>query len=132
MSKSASGDVTRPGRNVKSKSGLNKSILDQGWGMFVQMLEYKQKWLGGGVIKVNPKHTSQTCPCCRHASKDNRKSQSAFECTECGFKANADYVEALNVLERGHRLLACGVETLVSSVKQEPVGSSDTNLLLTA
>ncbi len=38
----------------------------------------------------------------------------------------------LNVLERGHRLLACGVETLVSSKKQEPVGSSNTNLLLTA
>ncbi|SFP87068.1 hypothetical protein SAMN05216419_10795, partial [Nitrosomonas cryotolerans] len=32
-----------------------------------------------------------------------------------------DLVGALNVLERGHRLLACGVETLVSSKKQEPV-----------
>nr|WP_281250625.1 transposase [Nitrosomonas cryotolerans] len=132
MSKSAKGSVEKHGKNVKAKSGLNKSILDQGWGMFVSFLEYKQACSGGDVLKVNPQYTSQTCPRCQHVSRDNRKSQSAFECTECGFKANADLVGALNVLERGHRLLACGVETLVSSKKQEPVGSSNTNLLLTA
>jgi putative transposase len=124
--------LNRPGKNVKAKSGLNKSILDQGWGMFVSLLQYKQAWSGGDVLRVNPQYTSQTCPTCSHVSKNNRKSQSKFECTECGFKANADLVGALNVLERGHRLLACGVETLVSSVKQEPVGSSNTSLLLTA
>ncbi|SIN99524.1 RNA-guided endonuclease InsQ/TnpB family protein [Nitrosomonas cryotolerans] len=132
MSKSAKGSAEKHGKNVKAKSGLNKSILDQGWGMFVSFLEYKQACSGGDVLKVNPQYTSQTCPRCQHVSRDNRKSQSAFECTECGFKANADLVGALNVLERGHRLLACGVETLVSSKKQEPVGSSNTNLLLTA
>ncbi|SIN89581.1 RNA-guided endonuclease InsQ/TnpB family protein [Nitrosomonas cryotolerans] len=132
MSKSTKGSVEKHGKNVKAKSGLNKSILDQGWGMFVSFLEYKQACSGGDVLKVNPQYTSQTCPRCQHVSRDNRKSQSAFECTECGFKANADLVGALNVLERGHRLLACGVETLVSSKKQEPVGSSNTNLLLTA
>ncbi|SIO27775.1 RNA-guided endonuclease InsQ/TnpB family protein [Nitrosomonas cryotolerans] len=121
MSKSAKGSVEKHGKNVKAKSGLNKSILDQGWGMFVSFLEYKQACSGGDVLKVNPQYTSQTCPGCQHVSRDNRKSQSAFECTECGFKANADLVGALNVLERGHRLLACGVETLVSSKKQEPV-----------
>ncbi|SIO18297.1 RNA-guided endonuclease InsQ/TnpB family protein [Nitrosomonas cryotolerans] len=131
MSKSAKSSVEKHGKNVKAKSGLNKSILDQGWGMFVSFLEYKQACSGGDVLKVNPQYTSQTCPGCQHVSRDNRKSQSAFECTECGFKANADLVGALNVLERGHRLLACGVETLVSSKKQEPVDSSNTNLLLT-
>ncbi len=132
MSKSSKGNIEQPGKNVKAKSGLNKSILDQGWGMFVSFLEYKQAWSGGDVMRVNPQYTSQICPSCHHVSRDNRKSQSAFACTECGFKANADLVGALNVLERGHRLLACGVETLVSSVKQEPVGSSNTSLLLTA
>jgi putative transposase len=132
MSKSAKGSIEQPGKHVKAKSGLNKSILDQGWGMFVSFLEYKQAWSGGGVLRVNPQYTSQTCPSCHHVGRENRKSQRAFECTECGFKANADLVGALNVLERGHRLLACGVETLVSTMKQEPVGSSNTNLLLMA
>jgi len=76
--------------------------------MFVQILEYKQKWRGGDVLRVDPKHTSQTCPSCHHVSKANRKSQSAFACEKCGFKANADFVGALNILERGHCLLACG------------------------
>jgi putative transposase len=132
MSKSAKGNMTRPGKNVKAKSGLNKSILDQGWGLFTTMLEYKQDWSGGEVLKVPAHYTSQTCPSCHHVSKENRKSQSAFACTECGFKANADHVGALNVLERGHRLLACGVETLASTMKQELVGSSNTRPLLSA
>ncbi|WP_028486132.1 RNA-guided endonuclease InsQ/TnpB family protein [Thiomicrorhabdus chilensis] len=132
MSKSAKGSIEVHGKNVKAKSGLNKSILDQGWGMFISFLEYKQAWSGGDVLRVNPQYTSQTCPNCKHVSRDNRKSQRAFACTECGFKANADLAGALNVLARGHRVLACGVETLVSTKKQEPVGSSDTRQLLTA
>ncbi|MGS5352427.1 transposase, partial [Escherichia coli] len=31
MSKSAAGTVSQPGRNVRAKSGLNRTILDQGW-----------------------------------------------------------------------------------------------------
>jgi putative transposase len=123
MSKSAKGDINNPGRSVKAKSGLNKSILDQGWGIFVQMLEYKQQWSGGEVLKVNPKHTSQTCPCCGHVSKDNRLTQSRFECVECDYSENADLVGALNVLARGHRVLACGEISSELSVKQEPVST---------
>ncbi|WFE69754.1 zinc ribbon domain-containing protein [Thiomicrospira sp. R3] len=35
------------------------------------------------MLKVNPKHTSQTCPCCAHVAKENRLTQSKFECVEC-------------------------------------------------
>lgn len=108
MSKSSRGDADNPGRSVKAKSGLNKSILDQGWSMFVSMLEYKQSWLGGNVLKVPAHHTSQTCPCCGHVAKANRQTQSRFECVECGYTQNADRVGALNILARGHRVLAGG------------------------
>ena len=47
MSRSARGTVDEPGRNVAAKSGLNKAILDQGWGTFRRMLEYKQLWARG-------------------------------------------------------------------------------------
>ncbi|MGP5361662.1 RNA-guided endonuclease InsQ/TnpB family protein, partial [Psychrobacter celer] len=65
MSKSASGSMENKGRHVKAKSGLNKSILDQGWGMMVDILEYKQQWRGGLLMKVNPQYTSQTCSECK-------------------------------------------------------------------
>jgi putative transposase len=121
MSRSAKGTVDAPGRNVRAKSGLNKSILDQGWGEFRRQLDYKLAWRGGHLIAVPPQYTSQTCPCCGHVSKDNRQTQAKFECVDCGFEENADKVGAINVLERGHRLLACG-EPVQSgrSMKQEP------------
>jgi putative transposase len=88
-------------KNVKQKSGLNKSILDQGWGMFFDMLTYKQDWNGGMVIKVPPQYTSQECPRCHHVAKENRLTQAEFVCVECGYKNNADVVGAINVLTRG-------------------------------
>jgi putative transposase len=121
MSASASGTASKPGRNIRQKSGLNKSILDQGWGEFRRQLEYKQLWAGGEVLAVPPHHTSQTCPVCSCISAENRKTQSKFECVNCGYHANADLVAAMNILERGHRLSACGDPMQQGrSVKQEP------------
>jgi len=111
MSKSASGTIESPGKNVKAKSGLNRSILDQGWGMFREMLAYKLAWRGGKLVAVPPQYTSQRCPECGHVAKENRKSQSEFCCVECGHSAHADHVGAINVLRAGQAL--CGVGTLV-------------------
>ena len=106
MSKSASGTLENKGRNVKAKSGLNKSILDQGWGMMIDMLEYKQHWQGGELIKVNPRYTSQTCSQCQHITKENRQTQAKFECVKCGHTANADVNAAKNILAAGHAVLS--------------------------
>ncbi|MGO1473527.1 MAG: RNA-guided endonuclease InsQ/TnpB family protein [Psychrobacter sp.] len=106
MSKSASGTLENKGRNVKAKSGLNKSILDQGWGMMVNMLEYKQHWTGGLLIKINPRYTSQTCSQCQHIAKENRRSQARFECVKCTYVANADFNAARNILAAGHAVLS--------------------------
>ena len=97
MSRSAKGTVEAPGKNVKAKSGLNKSILDQGWYEFRRQLEYKQAWAGGDVLAVPAHHTSQTCPACGHVSPDNRKTQASFTCVQCGHHENADLVAAINI-----------------------------------
>jgi putative transposase len=109
MSRSARGTVEEPGRHVAQKAGLNKAILDQGWGMFRRMLEYKQAWRGGAVIAVNPRFTSQTCPECGHIAKENRPQQALFSCVACGYTYHADIVAAKNILALGHRerLNAC-------------------------
>ncbi|HAW0533283.1 TPA: IS200/IS605 family element transposase accessory protein TnpB [Escherichia coli] len=121
MSKSAAGTVSQPGRNVRAKSGLNRSILDQGWYEMRRQLEYKQLWSGGQVLAVPPAYTSQRCACCGHTAKENRLSQSQFRCQVCGYTANADVNGARNILAAGHAVLACG-EMVQSgrSLKQEP------------
>lgn len=108
MSKSAAGSLASPGRNVRAKSGLNRSILDQGWFEFRRQLQYKLAWNGGALIVVSPHHTSRQCPECGHTDAANRKTQRQFRCVECGFSGNADLVGAINVLARGHRVAACG------------------------
>lgn len=121
MSRSSKGSSERHGRMVRQKCGLNRAILDQGWGEFRRQLEYKVAWNGGMLLAVPPHYTSQTCPCCGHASKDNRQTQAEFLCVDCSYAKHADVVGAINVLERGYRLLACG-ESVQSghSMKQEP------------
>ncbi|MBO0614508.1 RNA-guided endonuclease InsQ/TnpB family protein [Thiothrix fructosivorans] len=120
MSKSAAGTAENPGKNVAQKSDLNKAILDQGWGEFRRQLDYKLAWKGGMLFAVPPHYTSQECPECHHVAADNRQTQAQFVCVQCHYENNADHVGAINVLERGYRLLACGDAALSRSVKQEP------------
>jgi putative transposase len=105
MSKSSKGTVEQPGKKVAQKSGLNKSILDQGWFEFRRQLEYKQVWLGGDVLAVPARNTSRTCPACGHMSAENRQTQARFACVECGYENNADVVGAINILNRGIKML---------------------------
>ncbi len=119
MSASAKGSVEAPGKKVRQKAGLNKSILDAAWGEFARQLTYKVQWRGGQVILVNPAYTSRTCRICGHEAAENRKTQSVFTCVACGHTENADVHAAKNILAAGHavwlkeellRVAACGGE----------------------
>jgi putative transposase len=115
MSKSATGTSDSPGTNVRAKSGLNRSILDQGWFEFRRQLDYKLQWRGGWLVAVPPQHTSQTCPRCGHLAPENRRSQATFLCQGCGFEDNADRVGAVNILRAGHARFACEVSDATGS-----------------
>ncbi|OED35024.1 hypothetical protein AB832_06610 [Flavobacteriaceae bacterium (ex Bugula neritina AB1)] len=105
MSKSAKGTIDNPGKQVAQKSGLNKSILEQGWGMFREFLQYKLDWIGGRLIKVNPKNTSIKCSKCGYTDKENRPTQELFKCLSCKYECNADLNAAINIHAVG--LLVC-------------------------
>jgi transposase len=94
MARSARGTVETPGTNVRAKSGLNRSILDKGWGMFAQRLEHKAK---GRVEYVPAAYTSQRCNVCGVVDRKARESQAVFRCRACGHSANADVNAALNI-----------------------------------
>ncbi|MGW1432926.1 RNA-guided endonuclease InsQ/TnpB family protein [Streptomyces sp. NPDC002431] len=84
-----------------AKTGLNHSISDAGWGVFLTILHAKAESAGRDVIAVDPRNTSRKCPECGHIAKENRPTQEKFHCVSCGHQAHADHVGALNVLRAG-------------------------------
>jgi putative transposase len=98
-------DPDQPGaflsNGAAAKAGLNRSIADAGWGVFLTILHAKAESAGRQVIAVDPRNTSRTCPECGHVSAENRPTQEKFHCVACGHSAHADTVGALNVLRAG-------------------------------
>ncbi|MET8007309.1 RNA-guided endonuclease InsQ/TnpB family protein [Nonomuraea glycinis] len=98
MVRSAKGTIEGPGRNVRQKAGLNRSIAGEAWGRTVTLLEYKTRDRGGLVVKVPAPGTSQTCHRCGHrdpASRDDAR----FSCANlvCGWTGHADTNAAINI-----------------------------------
>ena len=84
-----------------AKAGLNRSILDAGWGIFLRVLAAKAESAGRQVIAVDPRHTSQRCAQCGHTARGNRVTQAEFRCLACGHHAHADVNAARNILRAG-------------------------------
>ena len=124
MSASAKGTEQEPGRNVRAKAGLNKSILDQGWFEFRRQLDYKLDWMGGKLVEVDFRYTSQRCSHCGYTSKENRISQEVFVCLDCGYEQHADINAAKNILTVGQTGMACQANR-ISGRQQEPAGNRE-------
>jgi putative transposase len=117
MTASASGTIEEPGRSVSQKSGLNRAILNVGWGQIMLFLNYKALRAGKIVFKINAQYTSQECAKCGHTHLDNRPEQKKFACGKCNFTANADYNAALVIKSRAIKLLKdSGTELSVRGV----------------
>jgi len=114
MTGSARGTTEAPGRNVRAKAGLNRAVLQQGWGMFARFLEYKAP---GRVEKISPAYTSQRCSECGSVDANSRQSQALYACTSCGYSCNADVNAARNIAA-GHA--ARGDQALAWSANREP------------
>ncbi|MFI6694551.1 RNA-guided endonuclease InsQ/TnpB family protein [Streptomyces sp. NPDC050433] len=87
-----------------SKAGLNRSILDAGWGVFLGILAQKAESAARVLIPVDPRNTSRTCPECGHVDGENRDGEK-FQCTACDHRDHADRVGAWNVALRAGLVL---------------------------
>jgi|TARA_R100000093_G_scaffold20413_1_gene11668 transposase len=87
----------------------------------------KNKWKGGSVQYVDPKHTSQECRKCHYTSKENRENQSKFLCKQCDHTENADINASYNIEEKGRsgRPSQPAKRTSLRSRQQEPVGNCE-------
>ncbi|MHB8246425.1 MAG: RNA-guided endonuclease InsQ/TnpB family protein [Acidimicrobiales bacterium] len=103
MTRSARGTVENPGKNVRQKAGLNRSISSKAWALFRQRLTDKATNSTSPVVLVaiSPAYTSLCCSGCGYIARDNRESQAVFHCRACNFTDNADVNAAINILAAG-------------------------------
>ena len=94
-------------RNMSNSGfGNGKATLDNGYGMFLDMLEYKLANRGKYLVKVDKWYpSSQICHCCgkRHPEMKDLKIRT-MRC-ECGYVMDRDRNAAMNIKKEGLRIL---------------------------
>ena len=117
MTRSAAGTVEEPGANVAQKSGLNRSILEQTWGLLQYQFSYKAEWAGGEFAEVNPKYTSRECSNCRQRTPQSE--YRTYACGVCGYVDDRDTNAARNVHDRAFGPTGAGTSP---ALRREPHG----------
>ena len=117
----AAGTIENPGHNVVAKSGLNRSILEQTWGIIRNQLRYKAAWAGGEFVEVDPRFTSQTCSKCGKRRTKPLPDYRVFECQFCDLALDRDINAAVNILKR-----AFGPDTQGGNPPDAPTGAMTT------
>ena len=98
MTRSAKGSLKKPGVNVRAKAGLNRRMLDSGFGLLRQMIVAKAEEAARTVVEVDARYSSRTCSRCGRVDSKNRRGR-RFLCVGCGHCAHAD-VEAAREIRR--------------------------------
>lgn len=99
------GAYLRNGR--KAKSGLAKSLMDNGYGMFCTLLEYKLARQGKPLVRVDGWFpSSQLCHECGYRNPQVKNlSVREWTCPSCGVRHDRDVNAALNIRDEGRRLI---------------------------
>ena len=106
MTASAAGTVEAPGKNVRQKAGLNRSILDAAFSTLRRQLEYKTGWYGSQVQIIDRFFaSSQTCSACGARAKTKLGLHvRVFECAACGVRIDRDVNAARNIRAEAVRM----------------------------
>ena len=99
--------IAKISRHIANRCfGNGKATLDNGYGMFLNMLEYKLYDRGKHFVKVDKWFpSSQLCSCCGNRQK-LALSVRTYACRSCGIVIDRDYNAALNIKNEGLRLLS--------------------------
>ena len=88
-------------KNLLKNHHLAKSITNNSWYLFREMLEYKCKWYGKKLVVVSPNYTSQICSNCGFHSGPKPLEIREWTCPQCGIHHDRDINASINILNRG-------------------------------
>lgn len=95
--------------NLKGMAGglhLGKGVHDNGYGLFLSMLEYKLEERGKYLIKVDRYFaSSKICSVCGNKKEELSLSDRIYYC-ECGNRMDRDANAAVNIMNEGKRIFA--------------------------
>lgn len=98
MTRSASGTIEEPGKNVAAKSGLNRNILDVSFSQIRSQLDYKTQRYGSSLLLVDRfEPTSKRCSSCGAIKKDLKLTDRTYRCDSCGYEEDRDINAAKNI-----------------------------------
>jgi putative transposase len=82
----------------KKQRSLNRAISDQGWGMFVTQIKYKQARLGHHTTQIDQwAPSSKTCSSCGYKMSKMALDIRNWTCPSCGADHDRDLNAALNI-----------------------------------
>jgi putative transposase len=106
---------------------LAKAISDAAWSGFVTKLEYKAKWYGKKIIKIDRFFpSSKTCSDCGHIKESLSLDERVWTCV-CGSKHDRDVNASKNILKRGFVIQSSGTDDHRNGAKVRPKVVSKAN-----